>query len=129
MKYLAREEGILTVLLRSLGGRGADPYCAKLHHANDGRCIFHHAQQSEFREETLCNNHDDYLAAYRSLKLTRGCEGVPVAEFHSNDGPFTFTAEDHTEFVDAFHRIAQDRANKIVVLAGAGGEFIPCIDL
>ena len=72
--------------------------------------------------------HDDYLAAYRSLKLTRGCEGVPVAEFHSNDGPFTFTAEDHTEFVDAFHRIAQDRANKIVVLAGAGGEFIPYID-
>ena len=32
----------------------------------------------------------DYLAAYRSLKLTRDSEGVLVAEFHSNDGPFTF---------------------------------------
>ncbi len=71
---------------------------------------------------------DDYLAAYRSLKLTRDSEGVLVAEFHSNGGPFTFTAQDHTEFVDAFYRIAQDRANKIVILTGAGGEFIPYID-
>src|ERR1700720_4216451 len=71
---------------------------------------------------------DDYLAAYRSLKLTRDSEGVLVAEFPSNDGPFTFTAQDHTEFVDAFYRIAQDRANQIVILTGAGGEFIPYVD-
>src|SRR5207245_11173238 len=32
------------------------------------------------------------------------------------------------EVVDAFYRIAQDRANKIVILTGAGGEFIPEID-
>src|SRR5260370_41499880 len=68
---------------------------------------------------------DDYLAAYRSLKLTRDSEGVLVAEFHSNEGPFTFTAQDHTEFVDAFYRIAQYRANKIVILTVAGGDFIP----
>jgi len=72
--------------------------------------------------------HNDYFASYRSLKLTRDSEGVLVAEFHSNDGPFTFTAQDHTEFVDAFYRIAQDRANKIVILTGAGGDFIPEID-
>ena len=71
---------------------------------------------------------DDYLAAYRSLKLTRDSEGVLVAEFHSKGGPFRFTAQDHTEFVDAFYRIAQDRANKIVILTGAGGDFIPEID-
>lgn len=70
----------------------------------------------------------DYLSAYRSLKLTRDARGVLVAEFHSNGGPFTFTAQDHTEFVDGFYRIAQDRANKIVILTGAGGEFIPGID-
>ena len=70
----------------------------------------------------------DYFAAYRSLKLTRDASGVLVLEFHSNGGPFTFTAQDHTEFVDAFYRIAQDRANKIVILTGAGGEFIPEID-
>src|SRR6202051_569714 len=71
---------------------------------------------------------DDYLAAYRSLKLARDSQGVLVAEFHSNGGPFTFTAQDHTELVDAFYRIAQDRANKIVILTGAGGDFIPGID-
>src|SRR5256885_15399410 len=70
----------------------------------------------------------DYLAAYRSLKLTRDASGVLVVEFHSKGGPFTFTAPDHTEFVDAFYRMAQDRANKIVILTGAGGEFVPEID-
>src|ERR1700747_478601 len=71
---------------------------------------------------------DNYLAAYHSLKLTRDDKGVLVAEFHTDGAPFTFTAPDHTEFVDAFYRIAQDRANKIVILTGAGGEFIPYID-
>jgi enoyl-CoA hydratase/carnithine racemase len=71
---------------------------------------------------------DDYLNAYRSLKLTRDAEGVLVAQFHTGGGPFTFTAEDHTEFVEAFYRIAQDRANRIVILTGAAGEFIPGID-
>jgi enoyl-CoA hydratase/carnithine racemase len=70
----------------------------------------------------------DYFAAYRSLKLTRDAHGVLVVEFHSNGGPFIFTAQDHKEFVDAFYRIAQDRANKIVILTGAGREFIPDID-
>src|SRR6266850_4817437 len=71
---------------------------------------------------------DDYFTAYRSLQLTRDANGVLVVEFHSNGEPFIFTAQDHTEFVDAFYRIAQDRANKIVILTGAGGEFIPDID-
>jgi enoyl-CoA hydratase/carnithine racemase len=70
----------------------------------------------------------NYLDAYRSLRLTRDADGVLLAQFHSNGGPFTFTAPDHTEFVDAFYRIAQDRANKIVILTGTGGEFIPGID-
>jgi enoyl-CoA hydratase/carnithine racemase len=70
----------------------------------------------------------NYFNAYRSLRLTRDANGVLLAEFHSNGGPFTFTAQDHTELVDAFYRIAQDRANKVVILTGAGGEFIPAID-
>jgi enoyl-CoA hydratase/carnithine racemase len=53
---------------------------------------------------------------------------VLVIEFHSKGGPFTFTAQDHTELVDAFYRITQDRANKIVILTGTGGEFISGID-
>jgi enoyl-CoA hydratase/carnithine racemase len=71
---------------------------------------------------------DNYFTAYRSLKLTRDEEGVLVVEFHSNGGPLTFTAEAHTEVVDAFYRISQDRANKIVILTGAGGDFMIGVD-
>src|SRR6266566_4054326 len=85
-------------------------------------------QSGQHGEENPMQLQDDYLTAYRSLKLTRDSEGVLVAEFHSNNGPFTFTEQDHTQFVDAFYRIAQDRANKIVILTGACGDFIPGID-
>jgi hypothetical protein len=66
----------------------------------------------------------DYFAAYRHLKLSRDGKGVLLAEFHSNGGPYIMNAQGHTEFGDAFHRIGQDRANKIVILTGAGGNFI-----
>lgn len=69
-----------------------------------------------------------YFTAYRSLRLTRDAQGMLVVEFHSNGGPLTFTASDHTDFVDPFYRISQDRENKIVILTGTGAEFIPGID-
>ena len=68
-----------------------------------------------------------YFSQYHSLKLTRDDKGVLVAEFHSNGGPCVMTAQSHTEFVEAFYRISQDRANKIVILTGAGG-FIADVD-
>jgi enoyl-CoA hydratase/carnithine racemase len=70
----------------------------------------------------------NYFDAYSSLKLTRDAAGVLVAEFYSQGGPFTFTAQDHTELVEAFYRIAQDRANKIVILTGSGGDFITGVE-
>ncbi|KWR84612.1 crotonase [Cupriavidus sp. IDO] len=73
-------------------------------------------------------NLDNYFTAYRCLKLTRDGDGVLVVQFHSNGGPLTFTAEAHTEVVDAFYRISQDRANKIVILTGAGGDFMIGVD-
>jgi enoyl-CoA hydratase/carnithine racemase len=69
-----------------------------------------------------------YFTAFSGLKMTRDSQGVLVVQFHTNGGPLTFTAGDHTDFVEAFYRIAQDRANKIVILTGTGGEFIPSID-
>jgi len=50
----------------------------------------------------------DYFNAYQNLKLTRDNQGVLVAEFHTNGGPFIMTAPSHTEFVEAFYRISQD---------------------
>ena len=70
----------------------------------------------------------EYFSAYRSLKLTRDANGILVVQFHSDNGPLTFRAQDHTDFVDAFYRISQDRQNQVVILTGAGGEFIPGID-
>lgn len=70
----------------------------------------------------------DYFAAFHNLKLTRDADGVLVAEFHNNGGAFVMSAQAHTEFVEAFYRISQDRANKIVFLTGAGGEFITNVD-
>jgi len=71
---------------------------------------------------------EDYFASYGNLKLTRDAKGILVAQFHSDGGPFIMTAQSHTEFVDAFYRISQDRANKIVILTGAGGQFITDVD-
>jgi enoyl-CoA hydratase/carnithine racemase len=70
----------------------------------------------------------NYFDDYRNLKLMRDANGVLVAEFHSNGGPFIMSAQAHTEFVDAFYRIAQDRANQIVIMTGAGGDFITDVD-
>src|SRR5580692_5243183 len=82
----------------------------------------------ERREENTMQVQSDYFTAYHNLRLTRDDKGVLVAEFHSNGGPFTMSAKAHTEFVDAFYRIAQDRVNKIVILTGAGGDFITDVD-
>jgi enoyl-CoA hydratase/carnithine racemase len=66
----------------------------------------------------------DYFTAYSSLKMTRDARGVLVAEFHTRGEPLIFTARDHTDFVDAFYRIGQDRTNTVVIFTGTGGHFI-----
>lgn len=70
----------------------------------------------------------DYLTAYQNVKLTRDARGVLTVQLHTNGGPCLMTANTHTEFVEAFYRISQDRVNKIVILTGAGGDFITDVD-
>jgi enoyl-CoA hydratase/carnithine racemase len=79
-------------------------------------------------QTTMQTTRPAYFTAYRSLKMDRDAQGVLVVEFHTNGGPLTFTAQCHADFVDAFYRIAQDRANQIVIFTGTSGEFIPAID-
>jgi enoyl-CoA hydratase/carnithine racemase len=69
-----------------------------------------------------------YFTAYDGLTFTRDTEGVLVVSINRNGAPLTFTARDHTQFTDAFYQIAQDRANKIVILTGNGTDFISGID-
>lgn len=69
-----------------------------------------------------------YMTATPSLRMTRSADGVLVVEFNTRGGPLRFTAAEHEAFVDAFHAIGPDRANKIVILTGAGGDWIGEID-
>jgi enoyl-CoA hydratase/carnithine racemase len=71
---------------------------------------------------------DDYFTAFHHVKLTRDANGILVVQLHDNGGPLVMRAEAHTEFIEAFYRISQDRANKIVILTGAGGEFITDVE-
>lgn len=70
----------------------------------------------------------DCFTAYHNVKLTRDDSGVLTVLLHTNGGPCLMTAHAHTEFVEAFYLISQDRANKIVILTGAGGDFITNVD-
>jgi hypothetical protein len=49
----------------------------------------------------------DYFTGCSSVKMTRYVRGVLVVEFRTKGEPLTFTARDHTDFVDAFYRIGQ----------------------
>lgn len=69
----------------------------------------------------------EYFDDYASLRLERSSDGVLVVTLHDDDKPITFTAEDHTQFAEAFYRIGQDRANKVVILTGAG-DYMAKID-
>jgi enoyl-CoA hydratase/carnithine racemase len=70
----------------------------------------------------------DYFTAFHHVKLTRDANGVLIVQLHDDGGPLVMSAKAHTEFVEAFYRISQDRANKIVILTGAGGEFITDVE-
>ena len=74
------------------------------------------------------NVQSDYFTAYHYVKLTRDAGGVLTVQLHTNGGPCLMTAQTHTEFVEAFYRISQDRDNKIVILTGAGGDFITNVE-
>jgi enoyl-CoA hydratase/carnithine racemase len=70
----------------------------------------------------------DYANDFRGLRMERDDKGVLLVTINDGKGgPITFTAQDHTEFTEAFYRIAQDRANKVVILTGAG-DFMAEID-
>src|SRR6201988_3437912 len=122
--------GHATCLAPSSGPRSRSRILISLNH----RCGHSRRRRSrcspsgQHREENAMPLQNNYFADYHNLKLTRDDRGVLVAEFHTNGGPFIMTAQSHTEFVDAFYRIAQDRANKIVILTGACGEFITDVD-
>lgn len=69
-----------------------------------------------------------YFSRYPTIRFDRDADGILTMAFHTDGGPLTFTAADHEAFVDAFYEVSRDRANTVVILTGAGGDFIPGID-
>jgi len=69
-----------------------------------------------------------YFSKYGSVRFERDDAGVLVMSLHRDGAPLTFRAEDHEDLVDKFYDVARDRGNKVVILTGAGGDFIPGID-
>lgn len=69
-----------------------------------------------------------YFGKHPTIRFDRDADGVLVMALHTNGGPLTFTAADHEAYVDAFYEVSRDRDNKIVILTGTGGDFVPGID-
>ena len=69
-----------------------------------------------------------YFTKYPSVRFERDSDGTVVMSLHTDGGPLTFTAKEHELFVDAFYDVGRDRDNKVVILTGAGGHFMPAID-
>jgi enoyl-CoA hydratase/carnithine racemase len=69
-----------------------------------------------------------YFIRYPTIQFDRDADGILTMALHRDGGPLTFTAADHEAYVDAFYEVSRDRANSMVILTGAGGDFIPSID-
>ena len=69
-----------------------------------------------------------YFTKYPTVRFERDKDGILTMALHTNGGPLNFKASDHETFVDAFYDVSRDRDNKVVILTGAGGDFISGID-
>lgn len=78
--------------------------------------------------DTTTRNRPAYFDKYSTIRFERGSDGILVVSLHRDGGPLTFTATDHESFVDAFYDVGRDRDNKVVILTGAGGHYMPAID-
>lgn len=70
-------------------------------------------------------NFNDYRDRYRFARMTRSEEGILEVVLHYDGGPFKWGADDDDKFniTDAFRDIADDPANRVVILTGTGDSF------
>lgn len=69
----------------------------------------------------------DYQHSYQNIRFARS-DGVLEMVFHSDGGPMLWNAVMHRELGEAFHRVAEDTENRVVVLTGSGDAFCPGSD-
>ncbi|MBL1421416.1 MAG: enoyl-CoA hydratase/isomerase family protein [Alphaproteobacteria bacterium] len=66
---------------------------------------------------------DDYKDSYKTMKMERDEQGILLLTVHTDDGPLRWGALPHEEWPHAFHDIAMDRENRVIILTGTGDEF------
>lgn len=67
-----------------------------------------------------------YQDCYANLAMTRDDAGVLEIRFHTNGGPFIWSAEASADFAEAFRVIGSDPETKVVILTGTRQYF--CIE-
>ncbi len=65
---------------------------------------------------------EDYAGKFEMIKLRRE-DGILELTLHTDGGPLQWSRQPHMELEDAFHYIARDRDNQVVILTGTGDEF------
>jgi enoyl-CoA hydratase/carnithine racemase len=65
---------------------------------------------------------DDYAQKYKTIRMRRE-DGILELSLHTDGGPLRWGRLPHAELEEAFHNIARDRDNQIVIMTGTGDEF------
>ena len=65
---------------------------------------------------------DDYAEKFETIKLRRE-DGILELTVHTEGGPLRWDRMAHAELENAFHYIARDRDNPVVIMTGTGDEF------
>jgi enoyl-CoA hydratase/carnithine racemase len=66
---------------------------------------------------------DEYAEKYSNIRMRRE-DGILEITFHSDGGTLIWGGGPHGQFGSAFHDIAQDDANQIIIMTGTGDAFI-----
>ena len=66
---------------------------------------------------------EEYANKYQNMRMERR-DGILQITFHTEGGSLKWSAPAHREFGDAFTDIGRDRGNKIVIMTGAGDDFL-----
>ena len=69
-----------------------------------------------------------YFGAFSTLALSRSPAGVLTLRFHSDGGPAAFSGPMQQEMPRALAEIADDRANRVLILTGTGDRFMTDVD-
>jgi enoyl-CoA hydratase/carnithine racemase len=65
---------------------------------------------------------DEYRARYRNIRMERE-RGVCEIALHTDGGPLLWNETIHEDLPEAFHFVAQDLENRVVILTGTGDAF------